>query len=212
VASFIRRRFEIKTRGVRISKLSTSSVQRLFIKNSASNLYMALLHLLGEFGDSEEKFGNSGLPLSDLSTFFFSPERIYEKSIYLAFKSRFDQLDVFASPLEKYHWVLPTSIEKERDSNPDIVIVTKPHKKYQRRWIIDAKWKYVKKLSDISFDDVSKLQRDFLMHKGNYAVLAYAFVAPELIGKHTLKINDCDFFTFWIISEPFNFECTTATD
>ncbi|MBA6293119.1 hypothetical protein H4J58_08270 [Colwellia sp. MB3u-70] len=207
VASFIRRRFEIKTRGVRISKLSTSSVQRLFIKKSAYNLYKALLHLLGEFGETDDKAGNTGLPLSDLSTFFLSPELIYEKYLYLAFKSRFEQLDV--EPSErikiKYNWVLPSSKKEQRDSKPDIVITTKPHQRHHRKWVIDAKWKRVKKLSDISFDDVSKLKRDEILHEGNYAILAYAFVTPKLVGKHTLELHDNYSFTFWVISIPFNY-------
>lgn len=210
INAFIKRRYQVNSRSVRISKLSTFPVKRQFKSANAEELYVLLLRLLGEpvWEDEKASEQRASQPITDMTTFFIDPAKIYELYIYLWFSQRpivtRNQWEIRPEPLLNYYLVNPESHLTKLDSRPDLVLASGDNKK---RLVVDVKWKIVSKSKGISVDDIVKLQRDCKLHGCTDAVLVYPKVPKNMRGKYTLEIEKGKKFEFWVIEVPFQKGC-----
>ncbi|HIF9410386.1 TPA: 5-methylcytosine restriction system specificity protein McrC [Photobacterium damselae] len=206
INAFIKRRYQVNNRSVRICKLNTSPVKRQFKSANADELYLLLLRLLGEpvWEDEKANEQRASQPISDMTTFFIDPAKIYELFIFLWFSQRpivvRHHWNISYEPVLGYDLVNPESHLTKLLSKPDFVLTSGDNKK---RFVVDVKWKVVSKSKGISIDDIVKLQRDWKLHSCTDAILVYPKVPKNLRGKYTLEIEKGKKFEFWVIEVPF---------
>ncbi len=206
INAFIKRRYQVNSRSVRISKLNTSPIKRQFKSANAEELYLLLLRLLGEpvLEDEQAREQRASQPIADMTTFFIDPAKIYELFIYLWFSQRpivgRHHWGITPEPTLHYNLINPESHLTKLLSKPDLVVASGDNKK---RFVVDVKWKVVSNSKGISIDDVVKLQRDWKLHSCTDAILVYPKVPKTLRGKYTLEIEKGKKFEFWVIEIPF---------
>ncbi|HHF0565170.1 TPA: hypothetical protein ACPHTW_004604, partial [Vibrio antiquarius] len=195
IISFISRRFIINSRGVRLSKFHSSPVQRVFISEKASSLYRSLSVLIGEYGLWDENISRlkPSIPSSDLFTFFVSPEFVYELHVYDQLIRNFSRYNVLFQPDKKFSILNPDGSVVDKKSVPDFVVYSD---RYVR--VIDAKWKVIKNRSDIHYNDIIKLKRDYDIFCADFAILVYPEVPEYMVGMHKMELGDGSYFCFWI--------------
>ena len=206
INAFVSRRFKIGSRSVRICKLNTPAVKRLFKSANAEGLYLLLLRLLGEpiLEDELRSQQRMSQPIADMTTFFIDPAKVYELFIYLWFSKRpivtRNLWNISYEPVLHYDLIDPNNRLTKLLSKPDLVLSSRDNKK---RFVVDVKWKELSKSKGVSVDDVVKLQRDMKLHGCSDAILIYPKVAKNQIGKYALEIEKGKKFEFWIIEVPF---------
>jgi hypothetical protein len=204
--ALIRRRFRAGRRGVRLSKLTTRPIQREFQRCSANSLHVNLLKLLEleNYGSNYQASSpfRASKPVDDLSTFFVSPAIVYELFVYDYLVQKYPKRIIKDKPSRSYMHTGPNKIDLNRRSNPDLIIEKRgaPHLRY----VIDVKWKQPKRLSEILYEDIVKLHRDYHIHNASQAVLVYPQVAINLRGKHKIEITQNNVFEFWVVELPFS--------
>lgn len=192
VKNILQKKYQIdKGFNLNISKLLSSKNYKYFKKsNDKLKLYSNLLALFGVehfFDEESSKDINRSIKAE---SFFIRPEKLYEwivydnlKDKYLDFKLYKDELD--DGTIKKYQLA-----GIYRNSKPDFVL-----KKDGEIIVVDAKWKILKSLEDIKFEDVAKLRRDSLINNATKSILAYPQVNFEVIENYQLEFDN---FTFEI--------------
>jgi hypothetical protein len=195
ISSFIRRRFNVRSRGIRISKFCTAPIHRNFVSAKCEGLYKALLRLISEaslmkLGTSQP---NNPYFEDNLQSFFVSPELIYELFVYEKLEQNFPKYEVQYQPARDFRYVLPNGRELKKLAKPDVLVYGG---KLVR--VVDAKWKCLKLASDIQYQDVVKLKRDIDIFNGDFAALVYPEVPTKMLGKHLMELGGGIFFEFWV--------------
>lgn len=209
INAFIKRRYHVNSRNIRISKLNSFSVKRQFKSVKAEKLYLLLLRLIGEpvLEDEGANEQRASQPIADMTSFFIDPAKIYEFFIYLWLRQRpitsRHHWDICYEPKLCYELTTPESLLIKLLSKPDFVLTSDNNKK---KFVVDVKWKVVSKSHGINIEDIMKLQRDWKLHSCTDAILIYPKVPKSLRGKYTLEIEKGKKFKFWVIEVPF--ECS----
>jgi len=200
IHAFIRRRFKINSRGAVLSKFHTTPIRKTFSSMRAKNLYLSLLKLIGipGFIGGRMPLLKSSISVESLYTFFVNPELIYELYIYETIKRYFPKHRVDYNPRKSFSLFLPNGETLKKIAQPDVVL-------YGSRYIrvIDVKWKCVLRDSDIEYNDVVKLKRDYDIYGGDFAALVYPVVASHLIGIHKMELGDGSTFEFRVFQHNY---------
>ena len=197
-SAYVRRRFVRGEQSVKVRKLATPSVRRLFSNKRALELYSFLLRLIGDLVDeSEAGVSSSSLTAPDLYTFFVHPEKIYELYVYDHLDKKYPRRKVSHEPIKKYQIQPPNgSPPIKRNAEPDVVVDSSSGSR--SLLIIDAKWKLLTSAVDIDFADIAKLERDTAVFDGAFAVLVYPQAPDHLLGKHSLHVGSSKPFDFYV--------------
>lgn len=152
-------------------QIITNRIRKLFKgKKELSEVYNSLLILIGLEHFQSEDSSREILKLENMVALFFNPADLYEWIVFDWWKTNFpdavikmDNSD--SQTLKHYQLILDSgdSVQAPLESRPDLIVETD-----DKVWIIDAKWKTPKTLTEISFADISKLQRDFEIRKADY--------------------------------------------
>ena len=170
--------------------------------------------------------------LVNLKSLFGFEQMYQDKKQRVEYRDDFKTTSLFIDPIKFYEWYVYDILKKYADangqniefdknegtatyyflneekksSNPDYILTDEENKS---KIIIDAKWKNIKKLGDISSNDYLKLQIDSsLLDKNNYVTTSY-FVYPYLgMGNSLLRItvDENAIFDFSAIEINMNFD------
>jgi hypothetical protein len=199
-----------------LSKLNNFKTTKIFSKKSDTKLLLVDIKSLFGF---EQMYNDKELSVSnryDLTTtsFFINPSSFYEWYIY-------DILKDFAG--DKYKLLFDkdkdnkTTIEydlvskeykkdNDRSSNPDYILIDKEK---DIKIVLDAKWKNIKKLSDIKSSDFLKLKHDTaLLENGIYKTIPYLIYPNYLSCEDEINIlkEENQYFNFGILQIDMNFD------
>lgn len=110
---------------------------------------------------------------------FFNPTDLFEWIVYDHLKEKYKEADIQKDGLDKgttkvYQIITPIK-PIERKSNPDFLLIETA---YMR--VIDAKWKVLKSIEDIKFDDIAKLERDWLIRKNEHETVRATLIYPKI--------------------------------
>jgi hypothetical protein len=152
-------------------QIITNRIRKLFKgKKELSEVYLSLLILVGLEHYQSEDSSREVLKLENMIALFFNPADLYEWIVFDWWKTHYPeakiQMDGSNSETKKnYQLILKSGepVSPSLESRPDLIVETE-----DQVWIIDAKWKTPKTLTEITFADISKLQRDFEIRKGDY--------------------------------------------
>lgn len=153
-------------------QIITNRIRKLFKgKKDLAEVYNSLLILIGLEHFQSEDSSREVLKLENMIALFFNPADLYEWIVFDWWKTNFPdaiiQMDNSNSETLKHYQLIQDSgdpIFPSLESRPDLIVETQ-----EKVWIIDAKWKTPKTLTEISFADIGKLQRDFEIRKGQYS-------------------------------------------
>ncbi|MFK5976196.1 MAG: hypothetical protein QM493_06785 [Sulfurovum sp.] len=217
IHSLIAKKYNLdKSYKLTLSKLNSFKVAKVFkAKNETKELLIAIKSLFGfEQMYQDDKISvNNNYDLATTS-FFINPIAFYEWYVYDILKKFADnknyqiRFDKNKSNNTKKEYFLNSKREEalNRSSNPDYVLIDE---KNNIKIIIDAKWKNIDKLSDISPADYLKLKFDSnILEDDRYATSSY-FVYPHLYDYNdvlNIQIDENNFFNFNVMQIDMNFE------
>ncbi len=152
-------------------QIITNRIRKLFKgKKELSEVYLSLLILVGLEHYQSEDSSREVLKLENMIALFFNPADLYEWIVFDWWKTNYPEAKILmdnanSETLKHYQLILDSGIpvNPSLESRPDLIVETD-----DQVWIIDAKWKTPKTLTEISFADISKLQRDFEIRKDDY--------------------------------------------
>lgn len=199
-----------------LSKLNSFKIEKVFkAKKETQELLIAIKSLFG----FEQMYEDDKISVTnnyDLATtsFFINPITFYEWYVYdilkkfAEFKEYEIRFDKNKSNNTKKEYFLNSKRQKalKRSSNPDYILIDEKNK---IKIIIDAKWKNIDELSDISSSDYLKLKFDSdILEDEIYATSSY-FVYPHLYDYNdvlNIQIDENNFFDFNAMQIDMNFE------
>lgn len=194
ILKYIESVYDMYDYGVRISRIFSSPVQRLFKECNALSLYENVFYLLqGAFVNSELAENQVSNIINSSKSLFFEPNLIFE--IYCLEHLQANYVGYTFEFKKSYDYYFQSSSRQciKKTSNPDIICFNSDEKV-----VFDCKWKVVNFVSDILFEDVAKLYRDYKLSCASRAVLIYPEVVESLTGVNSLLIGD-DKFDFEIM-------------
>ena len=176
----------------------TNRIAKLFKGNKAlKEVYEALLIIIGLEHFQSEDSSQEVQKLENMVALFFNPADLFEWIVYDNLKKNYPSADIKKNGLgegtskEYYFNTSLKSIPKQ--SKPDFILICNDFVN-----IIDAKWKVLSKIDDVKFEDISKLERDWLIRKDDYgkpirATLIYPKIDFDYTPQNKMKHNYSDF-------------------
>ena len=152
-------------------QIITNRIRKLFKgKKELANIYNCLLILIGLEHFQSKDSSREILKLENMVALFFNPSDLYEWIVFDWWRTNYPEATIKmdnsgSQTLKHYQLIVDSgdSVQPPLESRPDLIVETN-----DKVWIIDAKWKTPKTLTEISFADISKLQRDFEIRKDDY--------------------------------------------
>lgn len=152
-------------------QIITNRIRKLFKgKKELSEVYLSLLILIGLEHYQSEDSSREVLKMENMIALFFNPADLYEWIVFDWWKTNYPEAEIKmdnsnSETLKQYQLILKNGepVKPSLESRPDLIVETE-----DQVWIIDAKWKTPKTLTEITFADISKLQRDFEIRKNDY--------------------------------------------
>ncbi len=162
IINTIHKKYKTRQKGIfRDRDIISYKVMKLFRKsNNLLEVYEALLTIIGLEHYKSEKYSSEIQKLPNMTALFFRPEELYEWIVYDKLKKsdRYVDADILRKN-EGLKYQLKTKSEGfTRSSEPDFVIIDN-----SMVTVVDAKWKVLDKVSDIKFEDIAKLERDYIL-------------------------------------------------
>jgi len=171
----------------KLKQITSKKITKLFKSNEQLELYYALLQLIGVENYFENNSSRELLKLHNQHSLFFRPEKLFEWIVYDYLNKEYKGYEILKDSFGEGTTSQYLLADTERDSNPDFIL-----KKDDEVIVVDAKWKILKKKSDIGFDDVAKLRRDSLLNSATSALLIYPKVLFNL-EKYTMNFDNFNF-------------------
>jgi hypothetical protein len=150
-------------------QIISNRIRKLFKgKKELQEVYNALLILIGLEHFQSEASSKEILKLENMLALFFNPADLYEWIVYDDFKTKNPDSVIHKDKLgygtSKNYSLLESGVEVQKfDSRPDLIVESESDV-----IIIDAKWKILKRLSELSFSDIAKLGRDHAIRKKDF--------------------------------------------
>ena len=197
-------------------KLNSFKIEKIF--KSTEKTKKLLIDIKSLFG-FEQMYNDSDVSVTnryDLSTtsFFINPIAFYEWYVYDILKKyteangKYILFDKEKNTNTKTQYCLESKRKKTitKSSNPDYILIDEEEK---IKIVIDAKWKNIDKLSDISPSDYLKLKFDSNILKNNeYSITSY-FIYPNLYDYNdvvNIKTDEKIYFNFNALQIDMKFE------
>jgi len=217
IRSFIAKKYNLdKSYKLTLSKLNSFKIEKSFKSTNETKTLLTSIKSLFGF---EQMYQDDGVSVDnryDLKTtsFFINPIAFYEWYVYDILKNyALDKKKIILFDKDKSNktqikYFLNSKRKKnnQRSSNPDYIIVDEEAK---IKIIIDAKWKNIEKISDISSSDYLKLKFDSkILEDEGYATSSY-FIYPHLYDNNdvvSIQIDNNSFFEFNVMQIDMNFE------
>jgi hypothetical protein len=160
VLNTIRKKYKTRQRGIfKDYDIISYKITKLFRK-SILEVYEALLIIIGLEHYKSDKYSSEIQKLPEMTALFFRPEDLYEWIVYDELKQRNQNAEILRKNEGLKYKILTNSKEITRSSEPDFVIIDN-----NLVTVVDAKWKILDKVSDIKFEDIAKLERDYILRK-----------------------------------------------
>lgn len=153
----------------KINQIVSKKIFKLFKNSDEKALYLALLKLLGAENYFEDNSTKEIFKLYNQHSLFFRPEKLFEWVVYDGLIKKYGKENIRKEPQTKKEYFIN---QTPRVSNVDFVVRDK-----DKIIVIDAKWKILKNMEDIKFEDIAKLRRDALLLKADQAILIYPQIA-----------------------------------
>ena len=191
--NILKKRFMFdKNFSMTIRELTTRKTVKLFSKNQErKTLYNALLILAGiEYFGRGSDLGQIR-KIDNTVSIFFNPSDLYEwfvydklqKEYHIVWKAGLDARS------ETDYSFYNNGVEKiKKISKPDFIAFNEENE----CTVIDAKWKVPAEFSQIHYEDVAKLKRDYIVGKCHKAILIYPSL-PKNNGGSWYFEDDIDF-------------------
>lgn len=181
----------------------TNRIAKLFKGNSERKaVYEALLIIIGlEHFQSQDK-SQEVLKLENMVALFFNPADLFEWIVYDHLKTTHPNADLQKDGLGEgttKTYQLETGLKSiDLKSNPDFIMIETAFVS-----VIDAKWKVLEKIENIKFDDIAKLERDWVIRKDDYdkdvrATLIYPKIDFDYEAQNPLMLSYSSHFIFEI--------------
>jgi len=197
-----------------LANLQGFKIEKTFSKTDESKQLLVSIKSLFGF---EQMYKDNIVSIEnryDLETtsLFINPINFYEWYVYDILKKSADDkkrtilFDKIDSQTTTSYELKDENNQVYKKSQPDYIIVDEEQKV---KVVIDAKWKNIEKLNDISSSDYLKLQFDsLLLNKNEYVTTSY-FIYPHLgMGNSSLsiKVDEDSIFDFTAIEINMNFD------
>jgi len=221
--NFILKKYRVdRSYKLSLSKFNSSKVEKYFtLKNELKELYINVKSLFG----FEQMYQESMLSVEnryDLNTssFFINPIAFYEWYVYdilQKYAKENNKLILFDKDKENSTKTNYSLCSKKinsitKSSNPDYILIDNEEK---IKIVIDAKWKNITQLSDISSSDYLKLKFDSkILESTEYSIISY-FAYPNLYSSNDIlnvQIDDSIYFNFGALQIDMNFEENNSID
>jgi protein-arginine kinase activator protein McsA len=184
VLNTIKKRFKnVGTFSFKDRDVITNRISKLFRGNKAlKEVYEALLIIIGLEHFQSQDAGQEIQKLENMVALFFNPADLFEWIVYDKLRKKYeDKAEILKDKLDQgtvKKYSLSTAVTSmTRDSKPDFIVI------HENKNVdtVDAKWKVLGKIEDIKFDDIAKLERDFLIRKDEYpSVLKAILIYPKI--------------------------------
>ena len=162
----IRKRFDLTVRfSFRDRDIITHRITKLFKKNSElREVYQALLIVIGLEHHRGQDDSQQIRKLENMIALFFNPAELYEWIVYDSLKGRYPTAQIQKQGTDEgtsqHYQLISTQGVHFRSSQPDFIVTLD-----DKVIILDAKWKVLETVTDIGFDDVAKLERDWKIRR-----------------------------------------------
>ena len=162
VLNTIHKKYKTRQRGIfKDRDIISYKVIKLFRKsNELLEVYEALLIIIGLEHYKSDKYSSEIQKLPEMTALFFRPEDLYEWIVYDELKQKFEKAEILRKNDGLNYKILTNSKKISRSSEPDFVVIDN-----SLVTVIDAKWKVLNKISEIKFEDIAKLERDYILRK-----------------------------------------------
>lgn len=152
-------------------QIITNRIRKLFKgKKELAEVYNSLLILIGLEHFQSEDSSREVIKLDNMVALFFNPADLYEWIVFDWWKTIHPDSQIFmdangSKTLKRYNLVNKDgeAIKPALESRPDLIVETS-----DTVWIVDAKWKTPRTITEIGYSDIGKLQRDFEIRRLDY--------------------------------------------
>jgi len=163
VVNTIHKKYKSRQKGIfKDRDIISYKIAKLFRKsNELLEVYEALLTIIGLEHYKNDKYSSEIQKLPNMTALFFRPEELYEWIVYDDLINNNKDAEILRK--ESIVYELKTKSKKDiftHRSEPDFVIIDN-----ELVTVVDAKWKVLNKVSDIKFEDIAKLERDYILRK-----------------------------------------------
>ncbi len=181
ILSLIKKKFRNKSNfSFKDRDIITNRITKLFKGNSELKaVYEALLIIIGlEHFQSQDK-SQEVLKLENMVALFFNPADLFEWIVYDHLKKTNPNAEILKDGLDKATsktYQIQTGAKViEKESNPDFILIEMAYIS-----VIDAKWKVLESIEKIKFDDIAKLERDWLIRKNEHKDVRATLIYPKI--------------------------------
>jgi hypothetical protein len=168
----------------------TNRIAKLFKGNrELKEVYEALLIIIGlEHFDSQDT-QQEAQKLENMVALFFNPADLFEWMVYDKLKKAYSenaviQKDKLGNGTSKEYELKTLTRSIIRTSEPDFIVIDNDIVS-----IIDAKWKVLTKIEDIKFEDIAKLERDWVLRKDDFGKTVTAMLIYPKIDFDFDRVN-----------------------
>ncbi len=181
VLNTIKKRFKnVGTFNFKDRDVITNRISKLFRGNKAlKEVYEALLIIIGLEHFQSQEAGQEIQKLENMVALFFNPADLFEWIVYDHLKKQHPNAEIQKDGLDKGtskpYQILTGAKVIEKTSNPDFILIETAYIS-----VIDAKWKVLESIEKIKFDDIAKLQRDWLIRKNEHQNVRATLIYPKI--------------------------------
>ncbi len=188
----------------------TNRITKLFKgSRELKNVYGALLILIGlEHYDSQDS-SQTIEKLDNMIALFFNPAQLFEWIVFDYLTKKHENATILADnqgkTTSKEYALISQQQTIKKISSPDFIVIEND----ELVAIVDAKWKVLERIEDLKFDDIAKLERDYLIRKNDKLnmefknLLIYPKIDFDYTKENPMKHN---------YSEEFEFEIARTTN
>ena len=161
ILTTIHKKYKTRQRGAfKDRDIISYKISKLFRKSSELlEIYEALLILVGLEHYKSAEHSSEIQKLPEIRALFFRPEDLYEWIVYDELKNNNKNAEVIFKDKKGYE-LLYENGKRARSSESDFVIIDT-----ETVTIVDVKWNILYDVSNIKFEDIAKLERDYILRK-----------------------------------------------
>ena len=208
ILNIIKKKFKNKTNfNFKDRDIITNRIAKLFKGNKElKHVYEALLIIIGLEHFQSDDSSQEIQKLENMVALFFNPADLFEWLVYDKLRKTYPTAAIkkhgMGEGTSKEYYLHTPMKPISRQSFPDFILIDNTFVN-----IIDAKWKVLETIDNIKFEDISKLERDWIVRKDDYdkpirATLIYPKIDFEYSSQNPLSHSYCTDFEFNIDELP----------
>ena len=167
ILNTIHKKYKTRDKGVfKDREIIRNKIAKLFKKsNQLKEVYEALLIIIGLEHYKSDEQSSEIHKIPNMTALFFRPEQLYEWIVYDKLVEEYgkEKIQTVSENKLDYNLISQNKPINTISSEPDFVVIDN-----DIATVVDAKWKILDKVSDIQFNDIAKLERDYILRKKQY--------------------------------------------